>query len=85
VTGRLACCSRWPTSCSGSRTDEPGDGATLLTKLGGWTLILDRISAWYLSWALAMNSLVPDRLPLWPYPYARTSEAKPMSIRPGPA
>ena len=43
---------------------------TFLTKLGGWVLIIDGICAWYLSWAASLNSLVPDKLPLWPYPYS---------------
>jgi succinate-acetate transporter protein len=51
---------------------NPGDTATFLTKAGGWVLIIDGICAWYLSWALAMNSLIGERLPLWPYPYAKT-------------
>ena len=46
----------------------------VLAKLGGWVLILDGICAWYLSWAAAINSLVPDKLPLWPYPYTRAED-----------
>jgi succinate-acetate transporter protein len=53
---------------------NPGDGATFLTKLGGWLLIADGVCAWYLSWAAAMNSVVAGRLPLWPYPYAKATE-----------
>jgi len=47
-----------------------GDTAEFLTKVGGWVLIADGIVAWYLSWALAVNPLAGDRLPVWPYPYA---------------
>jgi uncharacterized protein len=47
-----------------------GDTAETLTQLGGWVLIADGIVAWYLSWALAVNPLAGDRLPVWPYPYA---------------
>jgi len=48
------------------------DGANEgLTKLGGWVLIADGVSAWYLCWALAVNPLVGDKLPLWPHPYSK--------------
>ena len=47
-----------------------GDTAETLTQVGGWVLIADGIVAWYLSWALAVNPLAGDRLPVWPYPYA---------------
>ena len=50
---------------------NPSDTVTFLTKLGGWILIADGLCAWYLAWAAALNSVVPDRLPLWPYPYAK--------------
>jgi succinate-acetate transporter protein len=56
---------------------NPGDTVTFLVKLGGWVLIADGLCAWYLSWALALNSLVPDRLPLWPYPYAKAEATTP--------
>lgn len=49
----------------------PGNAATALTKAGGWILIADGLAAWYLSWALAVNPLLGDRLPLWPHPYGR--------------
>ena len=45
--------------------------------LGGWILIADGICAWYLAWAAAMNSVVADRLPLWPYPYAKAETTAP--------
>ena len=56
---------------------NPGDTATLLTKLGGWVLIVDGLCAWYLSLGAGVNSVVGDRIPLLPYPYgsAATKEA----------
>jgi succinate-acetate transporter protein len=65
---------------------NPGDTATLLTKLGGWVLIADGLCAWYLSWGLAVNSVVGDRIPLFPHPYtsAQTQEA-PADVTPMPA
>ena len=64
---------------------NPGDTATLLTKLGGWVLIADGLCAWYLSWGLAVNSVVGDRIPLFPHPYgsAATKEA-PADVTPMP-
>ena len=53
-----------------------GDTTTFLTKAGGWVLIIDGIVAWYLAWALTVNGLIGDRLPLWPYPYFK-EEARP--------
>jgi uncharacterized protein len=63
-----------------------GGGVETLTKIGGWVLIADGIVAWYLSWALAVNPLAGDRLPVWPYPY-RFQKAKeaPADITPLPA
>ena len=43
--------------------------AAALNTIGGWVLIADGLVAWYLSWALAVNPVVGDKLPLWPYPY----------------
>ena len=43
--------------------------ATVLSTIGGWVLIADGLVAWYLSWALAVNPVIGDKLPLWPYPY----------------
>jgi succinate-acetate transporter protein len=65
---------------------NPGDFATFMTKAGGWVLIADGLAAWYLSWGLAVNSVVGERIPLYPYPYA-TAEAKeaPADITPMPA
>ncbi|MGH2967747.1 MAG: acetate uptake transporter [Solirubrobacteraceae bacterium] len=60
----------------------PGDTADLLTQAGGWTLIIDGIVAWYLSWALAVNPLIGDRLPLWPYPYSTSEKGVPAGIAP---
>jgi succinate-acetate transporter protein len=54
---------------------------------GGWVLIIDGIVAWYLSWALTVNPLIGDKLPLWPYPYTWV-EPKPEAgagITPTPA
>jgi succinate-acetate transporter protein len=55
----------------------PDDPATFLTKLGGWVFIVDGLAAWYLGWAIAVNSvMVGPQLPLWPYPYSsRASSA----------
>jgi uncharacterized protein len=62
-----------------------GDTAEFLTKVGGWVLIADGIVAWYLSWALAVNPLAGDRLPVWPYPYAiRQSKAASADTSPLP-
>jgi hypothetical protein len=51
--------------------------ADALTRIGGWTLVADGAVAWYLAWASAMNSLIGERLPLWPYPYAHEAEVVP--------
>lgn len=64
---------------------NPGDTVTFLTKLGGWVLIIDGLVAWYLAWASAMNSLVADRLPLWPYPYAKAESTSVTSTPAMPA
>ena len=56
---------------------NPSDTVTFLTKLGGWILIADGLVAWYLSWAASINSLVPDKLPLWPYPYSQAEATAP--------
>ena len=61
------------------------DTAEFLTKAGGWVLIADGIVAWYLSWALAVNPLAGDRLPVWPYPYAmKQSKGAPADTSPLP-
>jgi succinate-acetate transporter protein len=60
----------------------PGDTADLLTQLGGWILIADGAVAWYLSWALAVNPLIEDRLPLWPYPYSTSEKGVSAGIAP---
>jgi uncharacterized protein len=68
-------------------TMAAGDTTEFLTKAGGWVLVVDGIVAWYLSWALTVNPLIGDKLPLWPYPYAR-AESKPEApagIAPTPA
>jgi succinate-acetate transporter protein len=41
----------------------------ILSTAGGWVLIVDGLVAWYLAWALAVNPMVGDKLPLWPHPY----------------
>jgi uncharacterized protein len=48
--------------------DSP-DTAQTLNTAGGWVLIADGLVAWYLSWGLAVNGMVGDKLPLWPHPY----------------
>jgi uncharacterized protein len=48
------------------------DTAQALTKVGGFVLIADGLVAWYLSWGLAVNGMVGDRVPLWPHPYRTT-------------
>jgi succinate-acetate transporter protein len=65
---------------------NPGNFANFMTKAGGWVLIADGLSAWYLSWGLAVNSVVGERIPLYPYPYS-TAAAKeaPADITPMPA
>jgi len=54
----------------------------LLTKAGGWVLIADGITAWYLSWALAVSPLAGDKLPLFPYPYHQEVETTTRSAVP---
>jgi succinate-acetate transporter protein len=65
---------------------ESGSTVDFLTKAGGWVLIADGLCAWYLSWGLAVNSVIGDRIPLYPYPYAaaQTKEA-PADTAPLPA
>jgi succinate-acetate transporter protein len=48
--------------------DSPATAQTLSTA-GGWVLIADGLVAWYLSWGLAVNTLVGHKVPLWPHPY----------------
>ena len=64
---------------------NPGDLATNLNKAGGWVLIADGLAAWYLSWGLAVNSVVGDRIPLYPYPYSQAAAKEaPADITPAP-
>jgi len=64
---------------------NPGDFATFLNKAGGWVLIADGLAAWYLSWGLAVNSVVGDKIPLYPYPYSTaTAKEAPADITPAP-
>jgi Predicted membrane protein len=44
--------------------------ATLSTA-GGWVLIVDGLVAWYLGWGLAVNTMVGNKVPLWPHPYGK--------------
>jgi succinate-acetate transporter protein len=55
----------------------PADPADALTRIGGWILVADGAVAWYLAWASAMNALIGERLPLWPYPYAHEPDVAP--------
>jgi uncharacterized protein len=48
--------------------DSPATAQTFSTT-GGWVLIADGLVAWYLSWGLAVNTLVGHKVPLWPHPY----------------
>src|SRR3954466_8679292 len=62
-----------------------GDMATFLNKAGGWVLIADGLAAWYLSWGLAVNSVVGERIPLYPYPYSTaTAKETPADVTPMP-
>src|SRR3954454_20567906 len=64
----------------------PSSTVTFLTKAGGWVLIADGLAAWYLSWGLAVNSVVGDRIPLYPYPYsAAHAKEAPADVSPLPA
>lgn len=65
---------------------DPSSTVTTLTKIGGWVLIADGLCAWYLSWGLAVNSVVGDRIPLYPYPYsAAAAKEVPADVTPMPA
>jgi succinate-acetate transporter protein len=48
---------------------SPPAAAQALSTAGGWVLIADGLVAWYLAWGLAVNTLVGDKVPLWPHPY----------------
>lgn len=47
---------------------SPGT-AKVLSAAGGWVLIADGLVAWYLGWGLAVNTMVGNKIPLWPHPY----------------
>jgi succinate-acetate transporter protein len=47
----------------------PSAAAQALSTSGGWVLIADGVVAWYLAWGLAVNTMVGDKVPLWPHPY----------------
>ena len=65
---------------------ESGSTVDFLTKAGGWVLIADGLCAWYLSWGLAVNSVIGDRIPLYPYPYTPAAEKEaPADVTPLPA
>jgi uncharacterized protein len=65
---------------------ESGSTVDFLTKAGGWVLIADGLCAWYLSWGLAVNSVIGDRIPLYPYPYTTAAEKEaPADVTPLPA
>jgi succinate-acetate transporter protein len=65
---------------------NPGGTVDFLSKAGGWVLIADGLAAWYLSWGLAVNSVVGDRIPLYPYPYsAAQAQEAPADVSPLPA
>jgi hypothetical protein len=56
-----------------------------LNKAGGWVLVADGLAAWYLSWGLAVNSVIGDKIPLYPYPYSTaTAKEAPADITPMP-
>jgi uncharacterized protein len=65
---------------------ESGGTVDFLTKAGGWVLIVDGVAAWYLSWGLAVNSVIGDKIPLYPYPYSTAqAEEAPADTAPLPA
>ena len=65
---------------------ESGSTVDFLTKAGGWVLIADGLAAWYLSWGLAVNSVIGDKIPLYPYPYSTAVEQEaPADVTPLPA
>lgn len=63
---------------------NPGSMANALTRVGGWTLIVDGVFAWYLGWASLMNVTIGSNLPLWPHPYTRAA-VEPDVVAPPPA
>jgi succinate-acetate transporter protein len=64
---------------------NPGDMANFLTKAGGWVLVADGLCAWYLSWGLAVNSVIGDKIPLYPYPYSQAAATEaPADVTPMP-
>jgi succinate-acetate transporter protein len=64
---------------------ESGGMVDFLSKAGGWVLIADGLCAWYLSWGLAVNSVLGERIPLYPYPYSTaTAKEAPADITPMP-
>jgi uncharacterized protein len=64
---------------------NPGSTADFLNKAGGWVLIADGLAAWYLSWGLAVNSVIGDKIPLYPYPYSEAAAKEaPADVTPMP-
>jgi uncharacterized protein len=64
---------------------EAGSTVDFLNKAGGWVLVADGLAAWYLSWGLAVNSVIGDKIPLYPYPYSTaTAKEAPADITPMP-
>jgi succinate-acetate transporter protein len=68
-----------------ANVSDPGNFATFLSKAGGWVLIADGLCAWYLSWGLAVNAVIGDRIPLFPYPYSSApAQEAPADVTPLP-
>jgi succinate-acetate transporter protein len=49
---------------------SPGGLSDAFTRIGGWVLLADGATAWYLTSGLVLNPTVGRELvPLWPWPY----------------
>ena len=49
---------------------SPGELSDNFTRIGGWVLLADGATAWYLTSGLVLNPTVGrDLVPLWPWPY----------------
>ena len=56
-----------------SNMAAPGDTADNLRKVGGWLGIVDALLAFYVAFALMMNTLLGRAVvPLWAYPYKKS-------------
>jgi succinate-acetate transporter protein len=65
---------------------EAGSTVNFLNKAGGWVLVADGLSAWWLSLGLAINSVIGEKIPLMPYPYrAAQQKEAPADVTPLPA